>query len=78
MVEQWFGLGKRRSKFGKWLDRHGVSQSVLADRTKLSTSTISHLSTNKDRVPNLKTASKIIKELRRLDPNIKSEDFWDI
>lgn len=76
MIEQWFGLEKKRSEFGKWLDKHGISQTMLATRTKLSTSTISNLCTNKNHTPNLKTANKIIKELKQIDPNIKSEDFW--
>ncbi|MGE0992074.1 transcriptional regulator, partial [Bacillus sp. GMa5/2] len=38
-----FGLGKKRSKFGKWLDRQGIKQIELEKKSKLSTGTISRL-----------------------------------
>lgn len=76
MMENWFGLGKKRSKFGKWLDRHGIAQKVIADRSKVSKSTISNMCSDPDYMPSMKIASKVIKELKKLDKNVKYEDFW--
>ncbi|MBT2718312.1 helix-turn-helix transcriptional regulator [Bacillus sp. ISL-57] len=75
---EWFGLGKNRSKLGKWLDRRGVSQSEVSKITGVSRPTITRLCSDGKYEPNLSTAKKIIKGLRNLDPNVKSNDFWDL
>ncbi|MDC7783879.1 helix-turn-helix domain-containing protein [Priestia megaterium] len=76
MIENWFGLGKNRSKFGKWLDQHGIPQKVIAERSNVSKSTISNMCSDPKYMPSLKTASKVIKEVKKLDKSIKYEDFW--
>jgi len=73
-----FGLGKPRTKLGKWLDKKGVSQAWLMKKTGLNKNTIGDLTSNKDRSPTYKTMKKIITALREIDPNIKSDDFWDM
>lgn len=72
----WFGLGKKRSKFGKWLDKHGISQTELAKRSGVSRPTITRLSIDDDNQPTMKTAQKIIKALRKLDKGVGYDDFW--
>lgn len=74
----WFGLGKKRSRLGKWLDQHGVAQIEVEKGTKLSRGTISRLCSDDKNVPTLKTANKIVKFLKRLDPNIRYDDFWSM
>lgn len=73
-----FGLGKTRTKLGKWLDKRGITQAWLKEKTGLNKNTIGDLTSNKDRTPNLRTMQKIIKALREIDPNVKSDDFWDM
>lgn len=70
----WFG--KPRSKFGKFVDQHGVSQKWLAEKIGVSEATISELASGKRKAPTMSTASKIIKALRKFDSEISSEDFW--
>lgn len=74
-----FGLwgGKPRSKLGKWLDARGISQEWLVSKSKVSRTTISELAAGK-REPTLQTIKKIMKVIREVDPNAKSEDFFDI
>ncbi|OIJ17101.1 transcriptional regulator [Anaerobacillus alkalilacustris] len=74
----WFGLGKKRSKLGKWLDRHGVAQIEVEKATKLSRGTISRLCNDDENVPTMKNANKIIKFLRKLDPDVDYDDFWSM
>lgn len=73
-----FGLGKKRTKLGKWLDRRGITQEWLREETKLSKNTISDLTNNSDRLPTQRTMIKILKALRGIDPNVKSDDFWSM
>lgn len=73
-----FGLGKKRTPFGEYLDRRGIKQQWLVQRTGLSKSLISDLANKKDRIPTLTSATKIIKTLRKFDKRIDYHDFWDI
>lgn len=73
-----FGTGKPRTKLGKWLDKRGISQTWLKEKTGMSKSTISDLASDKDRSPTYQTMKKIIKALREIDPNVRSDDFWDM
>jgi predicted transcriptional regulator len=75
-----FGLfgGKPRSQFGKWLDARGISQEWVSTKTKISRNTISKIAADKDYSPSLATIKKIIKALREIDPNVRSDDFFDM
>lgn len=73
-----FGLGKPRTKLGKWLDRRGITQAWLKEKTGLNKNTIGELTGDKDRHPNQRTMQKILKALREIDPNLKGDDFWDM
>lgn len=69
---------KKRTPFGDYLDRRGIKQQWLVQRTGLSKSLISDLANKKDRVPTLTSATKIIKTLRKFDKRVDYHDFWDI
>ncbi|MED3976788.1 helix-turn-helix transcriptional regulator [Priestia megaterium] len=73
-----FGIGKPRTKLGKWLDKRGITQSWLMKKTGLNKNTISDLTSDKDRSPTLKTMQKVIKALKEIDPKVNSNDFWDV
>jgi predicted transcriptional regulator len=75
-----FGLwgGKPRTKVGKFLDKRGITQEWLASKTKISRNTISKISSDNDYQPNLSTIKKVMKALREVDPNIRSDDFWNM
>lgn len=70
--------GKPRSKVGKWLDQRGISQEWLAKKTKISSNTISKIASDKDYSPSLATIKKVMKAIREVDKNAKSDDFFDI
>lgn len=73
-----FGLGKPRTRLGKWMDKQGITQQWLAKKAGLNKSTVSELTTDKERIPSGTTMQKILRALREIDPNVKSSDFWDI
>lgn len=75
----WYGLGKKRSKFGKWLDRNGISQTEFSKMSKVSRPTITRLCSDDEHQPNMKTANKIIKSLRNLTgKSVDHDDFWSV
>lgn len=71
-----FGLGKKRSKLGQWLDKHGLSQKWLEQQTKLSDETISRLANKQEATPNARTMKKILEAVRKKDPKLRQDDFW--
>jgi putative transcriptional regulator len=73
----WFGIGKQRSKLGKYIDQHGISQKEL-EKSGVSRATISRLCSNDEHQPTMVTAKKIINFLKRFDGTIKYDDFFDM
>jgi putative transcriptional regulator len=74
----WFGLGKKRSKFGKYLDKHSITQQEIARESGVSKSTISRLCEPEEHEPSLKSARKIIKALKKHNSRVDYNDFWDM
>lgn len=70
--------GKPRTQFGRWLDSRGISQEWISSKTKISRNTISKIAADKKYSPTLKTIQKIMKAIREVDPNAKSDDFWSM
>jgi len=71
-----WGLGKKRSRLGKWLDRNGKSQKWLEKEAGLAEDTISRLTKDEHASPNLKTMKKILDALRREGHKVNQDDFW--
>ena len=73
-----FGLGKKRSKFGKWMDRNDIKQIDLERAAGLSRGTISKLCNDKHYTPKFPTIHKIKKALNDMGKNIREDDFWSM
>ncbi|MGE8082076.1 helix-turn-helix domain-containing protein [Peribacillus loiseleuriae] len=74
-----FGLGKKRSKLGKWIDKRGISQTWLAKKSGVNRNTINELTSgDTERAPTIRTVKKILNALKEVDPNVKPDDFFDI
>lgn len=67
----WFGLGKKRTRFGKWIDKKGISQQDISKKTGVNRNTISKLCNDKEYKPKISTGVKITKPF-----NKNYEDFW--
>lgn len=75
----WFSLGKKRSKFGKFLDDHGLTQQEVVNKSGVSRGTISRICQADNMAPTMKNAAKIIKALRELTKqDVDYDDFWSM
>lgn len=77
-VFNWFGLGKKRSALGEFMDGEDISQTWLAEESGINKSTISRICSEDDYEPRMKTAKKILKALRKEGYDVDYGDFWDI
>jgi putative transcriptional regulator len=73
-----FGLGKKRSRFGKYLDRHSISQQDVSNESGVSKSTISRLCQPDETEPTISVAKRIVKALKKFDSEVDYKDFWDM
>ncbi|NRD80983.1 helix-turn-helix transcriptional regulator [Bacillus sp. BRMEA1] len=71
-----FGLTTTKTKFGRYLDKHDIKQSWLASKAKVSQGYISKLANDKEKLPSIQVARRIIKVLKQYDPNIDFNRFW--
>ncbi|MFF2449394.1 helix-turn-helix transcriptional regulator [Neobacillus sp. NPDC058068] len=70
-----FGLGKKRSKFGKWLDKIDITQGELAKKAGVGDMTISRICNDNEYLPKYETINKIKKALKQLGHNAP-DDLW--
>lgn len=73
-----WGLGKKRSKLGRWLDRNGYSQEDLTRAAKVSRNTVSRVCSDPDYLPTAKTIKKLMRVIRQIDPGANVDDFFDM
>lgn len=73
-----WGVGKTRSKLGKWLDSRGLSQQELGKEAKVSKNTLSRVSNDPEYIPRRDVMKKILDAIRKIDPEAKMSDFWDM
>lgn len=72
-------FGKPRTKLGRFIDKHGISQALLEDWTKgkVNKSMISKMCSNKEYTPTTDKVNIVLKTLRKqINKNIYYEDFW--
>jgi transcriptional regulator with XRE-family HTH domain len=75
----WFSLGKRRSKLGRFLDKNGLTQQQVVEKSGVSRGTISRVCQADNMAPTIKNAQKIIKALRELTgKHVDYDDFWSM
>ncbi|WP_256237996.1 helix-turn-helix domain-containing protein [Bacillus sp. EB600] len=55
-----FGLVKRRSRFGKYLDDHSISQQEIANESGVSKSTISRLCQPEENEPTVGVQKRLL------------------
>lgn len=75
-----FGF-KKRSKYGKFVDRHlGYGgQERIREVTKLSRETVSRVCSNPEYTPSGKTMRLLLSALRKLTgKDVKADDFWSM
>nr|WP_152549144.1 helix-turn-helix transcriptional regulator [Geomicrobium sp. JCM 19037] len=70
------GLGKKRSKFGQFIDKHSISQTDLSVASGVNRNTISRLCKDSENAPSIKNGSKLLNTLREEGYDVNFEDFW--
>jgi predicted transcriptional regulator len=73
-----FGLGKPRSKFGKFIDSHSISIVEFAEESGVNRKTLGKACKDENYIPRQDVMKKILKAARKIDPNVKMSDFWDM
>lgn len=71
-----FGLGKPRTTFGKWMDRHNLLQNEIAEKANVGRTTISNMCSNKDYSPKISTFVKVKSALKNMGYSVDYYDFW--
>lgn len=71
-----FGIGKSRTKFGRWLDKKEVSQIEIEELSGLSRRTISRLCNDKGYSPRYSTIADVKKALKRLGVELPPDDYF--
>lgn len=71
-----FGLGKSRTKFGKFVDRKGLTQIDLEEKAGLSRRTISRLCNDKEYRPKYETVTKVKKALRKIGVEPPDDSYF--
>ncbi|MFK3938958.1 helix-turn-helix domain-containing protein [Alkalihalobacillus sp. NPDC078783] len=62
-----FGLGKKRTEFGKMLDRNNISQQEMAQASGVNRTIISKMCNDEEYRPKIETEVKIKKGLEKLN-----------
>jgi transcriptional regulator with XRE-family HTH domain len=73
-----WGLGKQRSKLGKWIDSSGFNQEDLVKASKVSRNTISKACSDPEYIPSPQVAKKILTALRKIEPSVRADQFWEM
>jgi putative transcriptional regulator len=73
-----FGLGKPRTKFGKFLDKNSVTSVEFSEESGVTRKTVGKACNDKDYIPRQDVMKKIMSAARKIDPNAKMSDFWNM
>jgi len=73
-----FGLGKPRSKFGRYLDQKGIEQKEVADRANVSEMTLTRMCNDKDHSPRISTWVKVQRALKSMGYDVDRDKFFDV
>ena len=73
-----FGLGKPRSKFGRWIDSKGIEQKEVAERANVSEMTLTRMCGDKEHSPRISTWVKVQRALKSMGYDVDRDKFFDI
>ena len=72
-----FGLGKKRSAFGKFIDKHGISQDEICKKSGLNKDTVSKACSEDE--PKLRGITKkalVNAANKATEKKLSVDDFW--
>jgi len=68
----------KRSKFGKWLDKKGITQAEFSEPSKVSRATISTMCNEKNYYPSPKVLKKVMDQVKKIDRSKGPDDFFSM
>ncbi|MEK5477562.1 transcriptional regulator [Paenibacillus sp. FSL R5-0407] len=72
-----FGLGKKRSEFGKFLDNHGIKQEAVCKETGLNRETLTKACSEENPKMRMITKKALASAAKKLSgENVTIKDFW--
>ncbi|MBU8905588.1 transcriptional regulator [Desertibacillus haloalkaliphilus] len=72
-----FGLGKKRTKFGEWLDKNDIQQIDIQKEAKVGHGTMSRMCNEKEYKPKFSTFEKVRRSLKsKWGKKVEYDDFW--
>ena len=77
LVINWSNLGKKRSRFGQWLDNRGLTQEQMSNMSGVSQRTLGDLANNDNKIPSYDTRKKIMDVINVIDKEKNSRYFWN-
>lgn len=70
------GLGKKRTRLGRFLDRNGITQGWLEKNTGLGEATVGRMCGDIEYRPTERTKSKVVSALQKVVDDLSVGDFW--
>lgn len=72
-----FGLGKPRSSFGRYVDKHGISHGELVRKSKVSKDTVTKACNDDDAILRDISKKALVSAVNKITGKEKSvDDFW--
>ncbi|MDT0150182.1 helix-turn-helix transcriptional regulator [Priestia aryabhattai] len=68
----------KRSKFGKWLDKKGITQAEFSESSKVSRATVSTMCNEKSYSPSPKVLKKVMDQVKKIDRSKEADDFFSL
>ncbi|MEO2228311.1 helix-turn-helix domain-containing protein [Priestia aryabhattai] len=68
----------KKSKLGKYLMNKGYTQTEIVKVTKINRKTVSKIYNDSSYIPSGSTIKKVMNILKKIDPKLKVEDFFDL
>jgi len=68
----------QKSKLGKYLMNKGYNQTEIVKVTKMDRKTVSKIYNDSNYIPSGTTIKKIMNVLKKIDPKLKVEDFFNL
>lgn len=73
-----WGIGKKRTKLGRFIDEEGYAQQELEKVANVSKNTVTRLCNDHDYIPSQNVMKKVLIAIRKIKPDAKINDFWDM
>lgn len=71
-----YGLGRQRTKLGKYIDLYKVSQDEISKQSGLGKNTLTRICSDPDYIPSSLTRRRVLHCLQSMGYGCSESDFW--